>query len=85
MGQQFFLAKFFNPLMEDVRRETFEGSHTYNKSMVQELQNMQYQYIQADEAHKAALASIFLRRVADFNEEKLTPGLRNFTNQLRKR
>ncbi len=83
-GNDFFLAKVFAPAMEDVRRETFENSHAYNKAMVQELQNMQFQYLQANDDHKAGLASIILRRVADYDESKLPPDLSTFVSQVRR-
>ena len=70
-GNSFFLYRIFAPKYEQVRREVFEQSKAYNQGMIQELQNMQFQYIQADEAHKGALASIILHRVADFPVDKL--------------
>lgn len=83
-GNDFFLYKVFAPKYEDVRRETFEHSKAFNQGMIQELQNMQFEYIQADESHKAALASIILHRVADYDESKLPADLRSFIQQLRR-
>jgi hypothetical protein len=83
-GQDFYLTKFFAPKYEDIRRETFEHSKAYNQGMIQELQNMQFQYIQADDAHKAALASIILHRVADYDDSKLPADLRMFIQDLRR-
>lgn len=83
-GNDFFMAKVFMPKYEQVRRETFEQSKAYNQGMVQELQNMQFEYIKADDAHKAALASIILHRVADYDENKLPTDLYGFIRQLRR-
>lgn len=83
-GNEFFLQKYFAPKMEDVRRETFEQSKAFNQGMVQELQNMQFEYIKADEKHKDALASIILHRVADYDVEKLPEDLRDFVRQLKR-
>lgn len=52
-GNNFFLSKIFNPAEEQVRRETFEESKAYNQGMIQELQNMQFQYYQVGENEKS--------------------------------
>lgn len=83
-GNEFFLQKYFAPKYEDVRRETFEHSKAYNQGMVQELQNMQFEYIKAKPEHKDALSSIILHRVADYDVEKLPEDLRDFVQQLKR-
>jgi hypothetical protein len=82
-GNQFFLYKFFAPKTEDVRREVFENTKSYNQGMVQELQNMQFEYIKAKPEQQKALASIILHRVSDFDESKLPSDLRSFIDGLR--
>lgn len=83
-GNDFFLTKVFSPKYEQVRRETFEQSKAYNQGMIQELQNMQFQYYeQTAPEQKAALASIILRRAADYDESKLPPDLATFIRKLR--
>lgn len=82
-GNDFFLYKYFAPRQEQVRREVFEQSKAYNQGMVQELQNMQFQYVKADSAHQEALADIILHRVADFDENKLPPDLKEFIQKLK--
>lgn len=81
---QFSIFKYFAPKEEAVRRETFEQSKAYNQGMVQEIQNMQFQYVGADAAHKAALADLILHRVADYDLNKLPPDTRDFVMQLKK-
>ena len=83
MGNEFFLYKFFAPRQEAVRRQVFEQTKSYNQGMIQELQNMQFQYEQADAQHKAALASLILHRSADFPAESLPPDLDRFIRDLR--
>ena len=85
-GNDFFLYKVFAPKYEQVRRETFEQSKAYNQGMVQELQNMQFEYVKASPEHKAALASIILHRAADFdlNQPSVPADLREFIEQLRR-
>ncbi len=82
-GNDFFLYKAFAPKYEQVRRETFEESKAYNQGMIQELQNMQFQYEQADPEHKSALASIILHRAADYPLEKMPEDLRSFIEKLK--
>ena len=74
----------FYPAREQVRRNTFEQSKAYNQGMQQELDNMRFEYVQADKEHKDALASIILHRVADYDERKLKPDMQEFIRKLRK-
>jgi len=85
-GNDFFLYQYFAPKYEQVRRQTFEQTKSYNQGMLQELQNMQFEYIKADPEHKAALAHIVLRRAADFdlNQPQVSADLRQFVEQLRR-
>lgn len=83
MGNDFFLYRYFAPKQEAVRRQVFEQSKSYNQGMIQELQNMQFEYIKADKPHQDALAGIILHRAADFDEGKLPVDLRQFIQSLR--
>lgn len=85
-GNDFFLYKTFAPKYEQVRRETFEQSKAFNQGMIQELQNMQFEYVKAAPEHKAALASVILHRTADFDLEQpqVSADLRAFIADLRK-
>lgn len=82
-GNDFFLYQYFAPKYTKVQRQVFEQSTSYNQGMVQELQNMQFEYIKADKEHKAALASIILHRAADYDEAQLPPDLHQFIDQLK--
>lgn len=83
-GNDFFLYKVFAPRQEAVRREVFENTKSFKQGMVQELQNMQLEYIKADAEHKTALASIILQRSADFPEDQMPVDLRIFIHDLKK-
>lgn len=83
-GNDFFMYKFFGLKYENTRREIFEQSKAYNQGVIQELQNMQFEYIKADEAHKNALASIILHRSADYDVDRLPADLRAFINELKR-
>ena len=60
-GNSFFMYKFFAPKQEQVRREVFEQTKSYRQGMVQELQNMQFEYAKADKDGKAAMKGIILQ------------------------
>jgi hypothetical protein len=83
LGEDYFLAQFFNPRVEAVRRQTFEQSKAYNEGMVQELQNMQFEYAKAEASQRDAMASIILHRAADYDENKLPADLRAFIQKLK--
>jgi hypothetical protein len=82
-GSDFFMYKFWAPKYENVRRQVFEQTKSYNQGMIQELQNMQFEYYQADKEHRAALAFIILHRAADYDESRLPSDLRQFIQTLR--
>lgn len=82
-GNEFFLYKFFAPKQEQVRREVFEQTKSYQQGMIQELQNFEFEYVKATPEQKDALASIILHRVADFPEDKLPSDLRIFVQSLK--
>ena len=83
-GNDFFLYKAFAPKYEQVRRETFEQTKSYNQGMVQDLQRMQFEYIKADSEHKEALATVILQVSADYPEDSMPPTLRQFVQQLKR-
>mgnify|MGYP001575058376 CR=1 FL=1 len=83
-GNEFFLYRYFAPKQEAVRRQVFEQTKSYNQGMIQELENMRFQYVQATPEQQAALASIILHRAADYDEDKLPPDLARFVAGLRR-
>lgn len=83
-GNDFFLYKYFAPKYEQVRRETFEESKAYRQGMIQELQNMQLEYVKATPEQKQVLASVILHRIADFDEKALPPDLWKFVIDLKR-
>jgi hypothetical protein len=78
----FTLAVFFNPKFEDVRRNTFERSKSFRTGAIQELQNMQFEYIKADPAHKKALADIIRHRAAEVPADAMPTDLQSFISNL---
>lgn len=83
MGNDFWLYKVFAPKMEEARRKTFEESRSYNEGVVQELRQMQREYLFSTPDQKEALTSVILHQTADYDENKLPPDLKDFLHQLR--
>ena len=83
-GNSLALYTYFAPRQEAVRRQVFEETKAYRQGMVQDLQNMQFQYAQATPVQQEALASIILHRAADVPDEILPQNLREFVNNLRR-
>ena len=85
-GNDFFMYKYFAPKYEQTRRQVFEQTRSFNQGMVQELQNMQFEYVKTTDPNaKAALASIILHRASGYNlEDPIVPAdLREFIQQLK--
>lgn len=85
-GNDFFLYKYFGPRREQVRREVFEQTRSFNQGMIQELENMQFEYTKTtDSQSKAALASIILHRASGYNldDPDVPQSLRTFIAQLK--
>jgi len=83
-GNDFFLYQYFAPKYQQVQREVFEQSKSYNQGMIQNLQSQQFDYAKADKDGKAALGSIILHETADYDETKLPPDLRDFVDGLKR-
>ena len=83
-GNSLLMNKFFAPKQEQVRREVFEETKSYNQGMIQELQNMQFEYIKAKPEQQNALRSIILHRAADYPVDKMPIDLYNFIQELKR-
>jgi hypothetical protein len=79
---QLIFTAFFGPKFENVRRNTFEQSKSFRTGAVQELQNMQFEYIRADPAHKVALADIIRHRAAEVPADAMPADLQSFISNL---
>lgn len=74
---------FFAPKFENVRRNTYEQSKSFRTGAVQELQNMQFEYISSDASHKLALKDIIIHRAAEVPEDAMPQDLYNFIQGLK--
>ena len=75
-------TSFFAPKYENVRRNTFEQSKSFRTGAVQELQNMQFEYIKASPEHKKALADIIRHRATEVPEDAMPTDLQSFISNL---
>lgn len=84
-GSDWFLYKIWAPKYEQVRRDTFEQSRSFNVGMVQELENMQREYLLSkDPKAREALASIIKHRASGYNlnDPAVSSDLRSFIQGL---
>ena len=75
-------TSFFAPKFENVRRNTFEQSKSFRTGAVQELQNMQFEYIKASPEHKKALADIIRHRATEVPADAMPSDLQSFISNL---
>jgi hypothetical protein len=75
--------KFFAPKYRAVDNQVFKESEQYNDGMIRDLENLQLEYIKADNDGKQALRAIVLHRFSVYPEDKMPPNLRNFYNDLK--
>ena len=80
---ELIFTSFFGPKFEDVRRTTFERSKSFRTGAVQELENMRFEYIRSDAAHKVALKDIIIHRSAEVPEDAMPQDLYNFIQGLK--
>ncbi len=81
-GNNLAMRKVFAPATEQVRRETFEQSKAYRDGVIQEIRAMQFEYLKADDAHKAAMGAVIQHKLAGFPADALPPDLQQFVVEL---
>ena len=82
-GADLIFYRFYGPKYEAARRQVFEQTKSYRQGYIQELSNMQFEYVKADSAQKPMLADLILHRAADFPEEDLPADLAEFIRELK--
>jgi hypothetical protein len=76
--------RFFAPRHENVKREVFLNTRSYNEAKLQELLKMRKEYLLAkDETEKEVLASTIRHTFAEYDESKLPEDLRRFLYQIK--
>lgn len=84
-GEDWFMYKFWQPKMENVRREVFENTQSYVESKRQDLTKYRLEYLRDTSAtDRQALKMTIVQEFANFDESKLTePQLREFLRQMK--
>lgn len=81
-GNDLMMQKVFAPAREQVRRDTFETSKAYRDGVVQEIRAMQFEYLKADDAHKAAMGPVIRHKLAGVPADALPSDLQQFVVEL---
>lgn len=76
--------RYFKPKYENVERETFLNTKSYNEGMVQELAKHFHEYQTGDEETKAAISGVIRVNFSNFPAERIeNEGLRKFLVEQR--
>lgn len=75
--------KVFAPQEEQVRRETFEQSRSYNAGTIKNIRDAQMNYITAPPDRRAGLGSVIIQQYGEYPDESLPRDLRAFMVCLR--
>ncbi len=75
--------RYFAPQHENVKREVFEETKSYNEGKIQQLAKYKLEYDRGDAADRAALQSTIQHMFADMDAERLPPQLAAFLTQTR--
>jgi fructose-1,6-bisphosphatase len=78
------VEKWFAPREENVRREVFENTKSYNEGKEQELAKTYKEYMSATtEDERKGLRAYVTHTFADYPIERLDPALQNFVRECR--
>ena len=74
---------YFAPKYRATDMKVFKESEQYNEGMIRDLENLQMEYVKADDAHKALLRDITIHRFEVYDTNRLPPDLFSFYVQLK--
>ncbi len=80
---ELFTMKFFGVKKENIRREIFKETRSYNEGKIQQLGKYRFEYLQSDPESKQIIASTVRHSFADFNCEELPIELKQFLRKIR--
>lgn len=79
----FELQRFIAVKQENIRREAFEATRSFNEGKIQELSRYRLQYIQSDSPEeKRAIASTVRHNFAAYDRSSLSPELKLFLEEI---
>jgi hypothetical protein len=73
---------FFAPRFENVRRNVFENTQSYNDGMIQELQKYYLEYQKSDANGKEAIRLVIQHQYANYPIERLPSHLNSFVSSI---
>jgi hypothetical protein len=79
----FYSYQYFAPKYRAVDNQVFKQSEQYNDGMIRDLENLQMEYVKADDTGKQSLRAIVLHRFSVYPEDRMPANLRNFYNSLK--
>lgn len=82
-GGIFLIRKVVAPASEELRREVFENSRTFNEGKIQQLSKYYLEWINADEAEKEAIESVIQLTFTDFKLDRIPESLKSFFIEAR--
>jgi len=78
------IYSFTKPASIAIDNRAFHESQAYNAGMAKDLGNFQMEYIRTNDPDKrAALRAVILDRFAGYDENRLSPNLRSFLDNLK--
>lgn len=77
------MKEFFAPKYEQVRRDVYEESWSYNRGKVEHLNRLRLEYVASDNKnHKAVLRQVILNEVAAYDRDRLPDDLQAFVREI---
>lgn len=87
LGADYFIGykwfSFIAPKKENVRREVFLNTRSYNEGKMQDLIKLRLEYIKADKDLKPVLKNTILHMFAEYDESKLPLELVSFLKEMK--
>jgi hypothetical protein len=80
-GQEF--SRFFGKRQENIRREVYEQSNSYNRGMITELASLKREWDIATGAEKIGVEATIRHKFSDFDDPSMPVGLQNFLIRIR--
>lgn len=78
-----YFYKFFAPKFQNIKREVFKGTRSYNEGKIQQLAKLKIEYETASEDSKQVLKTTIGHMFADYQAEDMPYQLKVFLTKMR--
>ncbi len=75
--------KFFAPKFQNIKRDVFKETRSYNEGKIQGLARYRLQYVQGSSEEKAIIKSTIIHMFADYQEDDMPYQLKLFLTEIR--